>query len=166
MECIPTQIHQYIAPKNHHSTDSSGNKQFHINLTFILSNYRVLISFGYSDNYQLDLRGTNFGDLIGFEKKLVTMTEYGSKLPNITNSIDVLNINTSAITDSIVNGINTNTIAVIPTDNLTRSFPFTFEPRRPLFCPVSSQNIAEMRICVTDSLGRPVHFNGIDWFMS
>ena len=23
-----------------------------------------------------------------------------------------------------------------------------------------------MRICVTDSLGRPVHFNGIDWFMS
>ena len=166
MECIPTQIHQYIAPKNHHSTDSSGNKQFHINLTFILSNYRVLISFGYSDNYQLDLRGTNFGDLIGFEKKLVTMTEYGSKLPNITNSIDVLNINTSAITDSIVNGINTNTIAVIPTDNLTRSFPVTFEPRRPLYCPVSSFNIAEMRIYVTDSHRRPVNFNGIDWFMT
>ena len=120
MECIPTQIHQYIAPKNHHSTDSSGNKQFHINLTFILSTCRV--SFGYSDNYQLDLRRTNSGDLIGFEKKLFTMTEYGSKLPNITNSIDVLNINTSAITDSIVNGINTITIAVIPTDNLTRSF--------------------------------------------
>ena len=99
-------IHQYIAQKNHHSTDSRGNKQFHINLTFILSTYRVLISFDYSDNYQLDLRGTNFGDLIGFEKKLVTMTEYGSKLPNITNSIDVLNINTSAITDSIVNGKN------------------------------------------------------------
>ena len=64
-------------------------------------------------DYQLDLRGTEFGDLIGFEKKLITKTEYGSKLPNITNSIDVLNINTTAITDSIVNGINTNTIAVI-----------------------------------------------------
>ena len=46
------------------------------------------------------------------------------------------------------------------------SFPFTFEPRRPLFCPVSSTNIAEMRIYVTDSLGRPVNFNGIDWFMT
>ena len=56
------------------------------------------------------------------------MTGYGTKLPNITNSIDVLNINTSVITDSIVNGINTNTIAVIPTDNLTRSYLFTFEP--------------------------------------
>ena len=101
-----------------------------------------------------------------FKKKIDTKTEYGTKLPNITNSIDVLNINTSAITDSIVNGINTNTIAVIPTDNLTRSYPFTFEPRRPLYCPVSSFNIAEMRFYVTDSLGRPVNFNGIDWFMT
>ena len=72
----------------------------------------MLLSFDDSANYQLDLRNTNFGDLIGFEKKLVTKTEYGTKLPNITNSIDVLNINTSAITDSIVKGINTSTIAV------------------------------------------------------
>ena len=94
------------------------------------------------------------------------MTEYGTKLPKITNSIDVLNTNTNAIKHIVVYGINTNTIAVIPTDNLTRSFPFTFEPRRPLFCPVSSTDIAEMRIYVTDSLGRPVNFNGIDWFMT
>ena len=103
---------------------------------------------------------------LDLEKKLVKKTEYGTKLPNITNSIDVLNINTSVITDSIVNGINTNTIAVIPTDNLTRSYPFTFERRRPLYCPVLSFNIAEMRIYVTDSLGRPVNFNDIDWFMT
>ena len=104
---------------------------------------------------------TNFGELIGFEKKLITKTEYGTKLPNITNSIDVLNNNTDAIKDSIVDGINTNTIAMIATDNLTRSYPFTFEPRRTLYCPIS-----EMRIYVTDSLGRPVDFSGIDWFMT
>ena len=157
-------IHQYMDQKSHHTTDSGGKKTYSINLTFILSTYRVLVSL--EGDYQLDLRGTEFGELIGFEKKLITKTEYGSKLPNITNSIDVLNINTSAITDSIVNGINTNTIAVIPTDNLTRSYPFTFEPKRPLYCPLSSFNIAEMRIYVTDSLGRPVNFNGIDWFMT
>ena len=78
----------------------------------------------------------------------------------------MLNINTTAITNSIVNGINTNTIAVIPTDNLTRSYPFTFEPKRPLYCPLSSYHIDEMRVCVTDSLGRPVNFNGLDWFMT
>ena len=158
-------LHQYMEQQNHHTTDQSGNKTFHINISFVLSTYRVLISFSHN-KFQLDLRGTDFGSLIGFEKKLVTKTEYGTKLPNITNSIDVLNINTTAITDSIVDGVNTNTIAMIPTDNLTRSNPFTFEPRRPLYCPVSSHSISEMRFYVTDSLGRPVDFNGIDWFMT
>ena len=68
--------------------------------------------------------------LIGFIEKLVTKTEYGGgELPNITNSIDVIYINTDAITNSILNGVNTNTLAVIQTDNLTRRFPFTIEPR-------------------------------------
>ena len=150
--------------KSHHSTDSKGEKNYSINLTFILSTYRVLISL--DGDYQLDLRGTDFGDLIGFEKKLVTKTEYGTRLPNITKSIDSLNINLSAIKDSVVNGVNTNTIAVIPTDNLTRSYPFTFEPRRQLYCPVSSNYISEMRVYVTDSVGQPVDLNGIDWIMS
>ena len=162
---INNYLKQYMEQKNQHTTDQQGNKVFHININFILSTYRVLISFS-DDKFQLDLRGTNFGELIGFEKKLITKTEYGTILPNITNSIDVLNINTNAIKDSIVDGVNTNTIAMIPTDNLTRSYPFTFEPRRPLYCPVSSNMFSEMRFYVTDSLGRPVDFNGIDWFMT
>ena len=158
-------LQQYMEQKNHHTTDSQGNKKFPININFVLSTNRVLITFS-DDKFQLDLRGTELGELIGFEKKLITKTEYGAKLPNITNSIDVPNINTNAIKDSIVDGINTNTIAMIPTDNLTRSYPFTFEPQRTLYCPVSSNTISEMRIYVTDSLGRPVDFNGIDWFMT
>ena len=81
-------IHQYMEQKSHHTTDSGGKKTYSINLTFILSTYRVLVSL--DGDYQLDLRGTEFGDLIGFEKKLINKTEYGSKLPNIKNSIDVL----------------------------------------------------------------------------
>ena len=168
-------LHQYMENQNHHTTDQRGNKVFHINISFILSTCRVLISFS-DAQHQLDLRGTDFGELTGFEKKLVTKTEYGTKLRNITNSIDVLNINTTAIndsivdgintntiamipTDSIVDGINTNTIAMIPTDNLTRSYPFTFESRRPLYCAVSSNTISEMRFYVTDCgvLGTSVH---------
>ena len=96
----------------------------------------------------------------------MTEIEYGTRLPNITDSIDSLNINTTAINDSVVNGVNTNTIAVIQTDKLTRSYPFTFEPRMQLYCPVSSNYIFEMRIYVTDSLGIPIDLNGIDWFMT
>ena len=161
---IDDYIHQYMDQKSHHTTDSKGVKNYSINLTFILSTYRVLVTL--DGDYQLDLRGTDFGDLIGFEKKLVTKTEYGTRLPNITKLIDSLNINTSAIKDSVVNGVNTNTIAVIPTDNLTRSYPFTFEPRRPLYCPIISNIISEMRITVNDSLGKPIDLNGIDWFMT
>ena len=151
-------IHQYMDQKSHHTTDSKGVKNYSINLSFILSTYRVLLSL--EGDYQVDLRGTDFGDLIGFDKKLVTKTEYGTRLPNITKSIDSLNINVDAIKDSVVNGVNTNTIAVIPTDNLTRSYPFTFEPRRTLYCPVSSNTISEMRITVNDSLGHPIDLNG------
>ena len=57
-------IHQHMAQKNHHSTDSSGKKVYSISLTFIPSTYRVLISI--DGDHQLDLRGTEFGDLIGF----------------------------------------------------------------------------------------------------
>lgn len=149
-----------MAQKNHHSTDSSGKQVYSINLTSILSTYRDLISI--EGDHQFDLRRTEFGDLIGFDKKIVKKTEYGAKLPNITNSIDQININTSAIKDSIVDGRNTDTIAVVPTDNLTRSFPFTFEPRRLKFCPVSSHEISNMRIYLTDSKGRPVDLSDID----
>ena len=96
----------------------------------------------------------------------MTKTEYGTHLPNITKSIDSLNINTTAIKDSVVNGVNTNTIAVITTDNLTRSQPFTFEPKRALYCPVSSNYISEIRVCITDSIGKPIDLNGIDWYMT
>ena len=111
-------LHQYMEKQNHHTANQQGNKVFHININFILSTYRVLISFS-NTQYQLDLRGTEFGELIGLKKKLITETEYGTKLPNITNSIDVLNINTDAIKDCTVDGVNTNTLAMTPTDNLT-----------------------------------------------
>ena len=149
--------------KGHKTTDKNGDK-YHINLSFILSTCRILIQI--DSNYQLDLRNNEFGDLIGFPEKIVNKTEHGDHLPNITNSIDMNHINTDAITNSILNGVNTNTLVVIPTDNLTRRFPFTFEPRRLLFNEVSQLNISQMRFYITDSLGRPIGLNKIDWFMT
>ena len=149
--------------RGHLTTDKTGDK-YHINLSFILSTYRILIQI--DNNYHLDLRNSEFGELTGFSEKIVNKTETGDDLPNITNSIDMIYINTDAITNSILNGVNTNTLAVIPTDNLTRSFPFTFEPRRLLFNEVSQLNISQMGFYITDSLGRPICLNKIDWFMT
>ena len=101
--------------KKHKTAESDYN----INILFALSSYKVVIEI--NNNYQLDLRNTNFGEFIGFEHKLVTQTEYGTMLPNITNSVDIIHINTDAISDSILNGNNSNTLAVITTDNLRTS---------------------------------------------
>ena len=157
-------LHQYMKKKSHLTTEDKTGDKYHINLTFVLSTYKILIKI--DNNYQLDLRNSKFGELIGFTEKIVNKTEYGTILPNITNSIDMIYINTDAITNSILNGVNTNTLAVIPTDNLTRSFPFTFEPRRLLFNDVSQLNISQMRFYITDSLGRPIGLNKIDWLMT
>lgn len=117
------------------------------------------------NNYQLDFRNSKFGELLGFEPKLVTKTEYGSKLPNITNSIDVINVNCDAITDSLVDGVSSNRITVIPADNLTKSFPSLYEPRFLSYTPVSSSTISQIRFYLTDSIGRPVDLNGIGWYV-
>ena len=129
-----------------------------------MSTYRILIQI--DNNYQLDLKNSKFGELIGFSEKIVDKTETEDDLPNITNSIDIIYINTDAITNSILNGVNTNALAVIPTDNLTRSFPFTFEPRRLSFKEVSQLNISQKRFYITDSLGQPIGLNKINWFMT
>ena len=71
-------LQQYMEQKNHPTTDQRGKKVSHININFVLSTYRVLTTFS-DDKFQLDLRETNFGELIRFEKKLITKTEYGTK---------------------------------------------------------------------------------------
>ena len=61
-EDINEYIHQYML-KEKHTTEG----EYPINVQFILSSYRVLIAL--DNNHQVDLRATNFGDLIGFDKK-------------------------------------------------------------------------------------------------
>ena len=152
-------IHQYMVREKH-----ATEEKYPINIQFILSSYRVIIELDH--NYQVDLRGTEFGDLLGFDKKIVTSTEYSARLPNITNSIDKINIHSDIIKNSILSGYSDNQLAVIPTDNLTRSYSFKFEPLRLLFNEVSKTQLDEMRFYLTDALGRTIDLNGIDWFMT
>ena len=152
-------LHQTMKVNGHVKDD-----KYDINIVFVLTTYKVIIEL--TNNYQIDLRNTEFGELIGFDPELVVSTREGGKLPNITNSIDSLHINTDIISDSIVGGIASNTLCAIPTGTLKRSFPFVKEPKRALFNEVSTSRISRMRVYITDSLSRPVDLNGIDWHMT
>ena len=68
-EDINDYIHQYMVKETHAEKD-----KYPINILFVLSSYRVVIEL--DNNYQLDLRGTEFGNLIGFDKKIITQTEH------------------------------------------------------------------------------------------
>ena len=144
--------------------DQPSNNRIGVKIYFVLTSYRVVIELG--NQWQLDIRDSTFGDLIGFEPKIITNTSYSSKLPNITNSIDSIHVNCDIVTDSITDGRYSNTLVIIPTDNLTRSYPFTFEPRRALFSPISKTIIGEIRIMLTDSRGRSINLNSVDWHMN
>ena len=157
-------ISEYINKVITQNDDQPSNNRVGVKIYFVLTSYRVVVELG--NQWQLDIRNSKFGDLIGFEPKIITKTGYSSKLPNITNSVDSININCDTVTDSITDGRYSKTLAVIPTDNLTRSYPFTFEPRRVLFSPISKTIISELRVNLTDSQGRPINLNGIDWYMS
>ena len=145
-------LSKYINQVISNNDDQPSNDRVGIKLYFVLSSYRVVVELG--NQWQLDIRNSKFGDLIGFEPKILTKTSYGTKLPDITNGIDSIYINCDAVTDSITDGRYSNTVAVIPTCKIERSYPFTFEPKRALFSPLSKTIISEMRITVTDSLGR------------
>ena len=65
--------------KGYLTTDDKTGDKYHSNLTFVLSTYKILIQI--DNNYQLDLRKSKFGELIGFTEKIVNKTEYGTNFP-------------------------------------------------------------------------------------
>ena len=124
-EDINDYMHQYMVEKGHNTGDS-----YPINISFILSTYRVLIEV--SANYQFEMT-KEFGILLGFDQGLITKTTYGPRLPNITNDIDSILIHSNVISDSIVDGGLSNVLCMYQTDTLIRDHPFSIEPKRPLF---------------------------------
>ena len=162
---IDSYIKKYMKNKGHlvKDADDDGEKEYGINLYFVLSTYRVLVEL--DEKYQLDLTNLDFRKLIGFDSKLIKQTEYGTNLPDITKGVDEIHINCDKVTDSITDGQSSSTIAVIPVENLFRSLPFTYKPRFLAYSPVSGHIISSMRFYVTDSSGTPIDLNGIDWYI-
>ena len=131
----------------------------------MLTTFKVAIII--TNNYQLDLQNSKFGELIGFNEEIITSTKMGPQFPNITNSIDLIRIHCgSLITESKMSGRNSNILFVIPTDNLRRSYPFTIEPTRALFHNISTNIIYSMNFSVTDVTGRNIILNNIDCYMT
>lgn len=147
-------INDHISTKlTENSLSKSG-----IAIEFIPSLFRVKITL--EPNYRLDFRSGSFADLLGFDKKIVTTTGYGSKLPDITRSIDDVFIHTK-VSESNVSGISSSVLYRFSVDNLALSYPFHIEGRRLLWAKINTSIIKDLRIQIKDAYDCPVDLNGL-----
>ena len=137
------------------------NKKFPINLAFSLTTFRVTITL--EENWQLDLTPSNFGNLIGFDKKILKdKLNIGPRVPNLSQDTDMLNVHCDLTNDSLVDGEESDIIFSFSTSVLQASYSFTLEPMRITFNPVNKNTISSIRIYITDGKRRIVDLNGAD----
>ena len=137
------------------------NEKFPINLAFSLTTFRVTITL--EENWQLDLTPSNFGNLIGFDKKILTdKVNIGPRVPNLSQDTDVLNVHCDLTNGSLVDGEESDIIFSFSTSVLQASYSFTLEPMRITFSPVNKNTISSIRIYITDGKRRIVDLNGAD----
>ena len=147
--------------KENTKTGTASNPSFPVTLEFDDTIFRTIITL--AQNYQLDLTQSDFNDLIGFNKKILTESEnIGDYIPNLSQDREILNIHCDLISDSLVDGDKTDIIFSFSTSTLTPSYSFTQEPRRIQFNPVNKNIIHKVRIYITDGKLRIVDMNHAD----
>ena len=103
--------------------DGEGKEDYPITLTFDDPTFRVIITL--ATNYQLDLTKSDFNELIGYDKKIIKdETNIGVRVPNLTQDTDVLNIHCDLISDSLVDGEESDIIYSFGTSTLRASYGF------------------------------------------
>ena len=158
---LPAGVWSYEDFDNYIKSLTKDNNTYPITLEFDKTIFRVEITL--ANNYQLDLRESNFNELIGFNKALLTSgTHVGAKVPNLSQDTDLLNIHCDLINESMVDGQETDIIYSFSTSVIQPSYSFTLEPQRVTFSPVNKSRISTIRIYITDGKRRIIDLNGQD----
>ena len=86
-----------------HKAIGKTGDEYGISVLFDLTTYKVFIQL--ANGFQIDFtKSGNFNVLLGFNKKIVSSSEYGANFPNITNSVDNLYLRCNLLSDSIIRG--------------------------------------------------------------
>ena len=158
---FPAGVWNYTDFKTYIKNITKTGDKYPITLEFDNTTFRVTIYL--ANQYQLDLRSSNFNELIGFDKKILkNKTNIGPRVPNLSQDTNILNVHCDLINESLVDGQETDIIYSFSTCVLQPSYSFTLEPRRVTFNPVNKTIISSIRIYMTDGKRRLVDLNGAD----
>ena len=126
---------------------------------FEFSTFRIFILV--HNDYELDFSQGNFGDLLGFGKITLSGDAVGTKIPNITRSVDWVYLHCDIISRQ-TNNVSTDVLYGFSTADLYVSYPFQKEPLRLEWQPVNKNYINEIRVWVTDGRNNILDLNGSD----
>ena len=127
-----------------------------ITIEFDLTSFKCFVSI--IKPFALDLRGSNFG----FEPPVIRQSQYGTDIPNITNSLDTLYFRCDLVDNSIVDGEYGDVIYTISTADLRRSYPLKDEAILKGLCEVNKSIINSIRIYITDAMVKIINLNKVD----
>lgn len=101
--------------------------------------------------------------MLGFDKrKILAASAFGTKFPNISNSIDNLYIRCSLLSESIISGQRSNVLYTFSTNTKTRPSPFETQPMNYLSNRINTKVMSEETFYLTDDEDREVDLNDID----
>ena len=152
---INTFIQQHTGKVDPTNKDSN----FIFTIFFNMSIYRVFILM--PSDYELDLSQGNFGELLGFDKRIFSGDSLGKKVPNITRSVDWVYLHCNLISRR-TNNVPSDVLYSFSTTDLRVSYPFQKEPLRLEWQPVNKSYINEIRVWVTDGRNNILDLNGTD----
>ena len=142
-------------------TGTDDDPVYPITLEFDSTDFHVTITL--AENYQLDLRQSNFNDLIGFDKKILKdRVNVGDRIPNLSQDTDILNIHCDLVNTSLVDGEESDIIYSFSTSVLRPSYSFKREERLVAYNPINKQHISSTRMYITDGKRRIVNLRGAD----
>ena len=79
-------INKFIQQHTGRVDPTKTDSEYIFTIHFEFSTYRIFIVV--HPDYELDLSQGNFGELLGFNKRILTGASFGNKVPNITRGVD------------------------------------------------------------------------------
>ena len=149
---------QSVMKANNHYSVVNGIDTFNISITPNYTSGKVSVEV--SNNYQLDFTTSTLRDLLGFTSLVVSTTQEGPYLADITRGVNQIQIHCSLAEGSYSNSEASDILyAFVP--NSSPSTLINIQPTFPVYVPINTRNnIQSIRMRITDQQQRILDLNG------
>lgn len=160
LESLEEAIHEGMKVLGDVITDGvTGSETYNINL---IPNYSTIkIKLDLKNGFQVDFTTGKIHLLLGFEPNIYTTTTYATTKANLTNNVNEFFIHCSLINAGMyLNATSSDVIAtLVPT--VPPGAIIKVSNDNPIYMPIrDSRFFDNIRMYITDQLGRPVNLNG------